>query len=161
MTGRGVWGVGVWVVAGSVALAVSAFAPVVTPTSPPVPRRPPPSSAVLRLDPVDSLARLAVSRDLFRSTRRAASVGYDPQRAAAPVEVNQVPKPALTLVGLVVGAEPTAIIEGFPGVEGSRVVRPGDQVSGIKVVAIMRDRVRLAGMDTVWLLQVREPWQRD
>jgi hypothetical protein len=100
-----------------------------------------------------------VSRDVFRSARRAAAIGYDPQRAAVPAEGNQVPKAALTLVGLVAGAEPTAIIEGFPGVEGSRVVRPGDQVSGIKVLAIMRDRVRLAGMDTVWVLQVREPWK--
>lgn len=161
MTGRGMWGVGVWVASGGVAFAVSAFAPIGGNAPPAFPRRSPPSSGVVRPYPVDSLARFAVSRDLFRSTRRPAAIGYDPQRAAAPAEANQVPKPVLTLVGLVGGAEPTAIIEGFPGVEGSRVVRPGDQVSGIKVVGIMRDRVRLAGMDTVWVLQVREPWQRD
>ena len=152
------WGVGVWVALGGVALAVSAFAPVVTVTPPAVPRRPLPLSAVVRLYPTDSLARAAVSRDVFRSARRAAEIAYDPQRAAAPAE-NQPPKPALTLVGIVGGAEPTAVIEGFPGVDGSRVVRPGDQVSGIRVVGIMRDRVRLTGMDTVWVLQVREPWK--
>jgi hypothetical protein len=161
MTGRGMWGVGAWVAAGSVALAVSAFAPIGGDAPPAVPRGVPPTPAAVRPYPVDSLARVAVSRDLFRSTRRPAAIGYDAQRAAAPSEASQVPKPVLTLVGLVAGGEPTAIIEGFPGVEGSRVVRPGDQVSGIKVIEIKRDRVRLAGMDTTWVLQVREPWQRD
>lgn len=111
--------------------------------------------------PVDSLARLAVSRDVFRSARRAPSVAYDPQRTAAPVEASQPPKPVLALLGLVVGAEATAVIEGFPGVEGARVVRVGDVVSGIRVQGIARNQVRLVGMDTVWVLQVREPWQRD
>ena len=148
-------------VSGAGAVLWVAVAPAVpVPTMAP-PRLSTPFHPAARLYPADSLARVTVARDVFRSARRAATIAYDPQRAAAPAEANQAPKPALTLVGLVGGAEPTAVIEGFPGVEGSRVVRPGDQVSGIKVVAIMRDRVRLAGMDTVWVLQVREPWQRD
>jgi len=159
MTMRWTWGVGAWVVAGGVALVGSAFAPVVTRTSPAALRRPSPPSAALSSYPVDSLARVAVSRDVFRSGRRPGSVAYDPQRAAAPVEVTQPPKPVLTLLGLVAGAEPTAVIEGLPGVEGSRVVRVGDAVAGIKVQSIAGDHVRLVGMDTVWVLRVREPWK--
>jgi len=149
-----------WSFAASGAGAVfwAAVAPAVTSPGIGPPRLSTPSHASSPLYPADSLAHLAVVRDVFRSARRAAEIAYDPQRAAAPAE-NQPPKPALTLVGLVGGAEPTAVIEGFPGVDGSRVVRPGDQVSGIRVVGIMRDRVRLTGMDTVWVLQVREPWK--
>lgn len=146
------------VVTGAGAVLWAAVAPPVTVPGIAPPRLSPPFHASLRRYPTDSLARVTVSRDVFRSARRAAAIVYDPQRAAAPAE-NQPPKPALTLVGLVGGAEPSAVIEGFPGVEGSRVVRPGDQVSGIRIIGIMRDRVRLAGMDTVWVLQVREPWK--
>jgi hypothetical protein len=73
--------------------------------------------------------------------------------------VDRPPKPALALLGLIAGAEPTAVIEGLPGVEGSRVVRVGDVVSGVRVVRIGVDHVRLVGMDTVWVLKVREPWR--
>lgn len=159
MVGRGMWGVGVWVTLGGVALAVSAFAPVVSLAPPAVVRRPPRAFAVLRPYPVDSLARLAVARDLFRSARRAPAIAYDPQRAASPVEAPQPPRPVLALLGLVTGAEATAVIEGFPGVEGVRVVRVGDVVSGLKVKHIESDRVVVVGMDTTWVLRVREPWK--
>jgi hypothetical protein len=152
------WGVGVWVLLGVVALAAATFAPVVESAQPDLLRRPPPPSAALRTYPADSLARLTVSRDVFRSTRRPSSIAYDPQRAVAPVENNQVPKPVLALVGIVVGSEPTAVIEGIPGVEGSRVVRAGDVVSGLRVARIAADRVVIVGMDTTWTLKVREPW---
>jgi len=99
-----------------------------------------------------------VSRDVFRSARRPSPIVYDPQRAAAPVEINQPPKPALALVGIVAGPEPTAVIEGFPGIEGGRVVRAGDVVSGLRVKRIDGDRVVIVGMDTTWVLKVREPW---
>jgi hypothetical protein len=153
------WGVGMWVVAGGVALAVSGFAPVVTLTPSAALRRPSPPSAVPSPYPADSLARLAVVRDVFRATRRPPSLAYDPQRAATPVDVSQPPKPTLALLGLVAGAEATAVIEGLPGVEGARVVRVGDVVSGVRVVRISADQVRLVGMDTVWVLRVREPWK--
>jgi hypothetical protein len=146
-------------VSGAGAVLWAAVAPAVAVPGIAPPRSSRPFHAASRPYALDSVARLAVARDVFRSARRPAGITYDPQRAAAPAEANQPPKPALMLVGIVAGAEPTAVIEGFPGVDGSRVVRPGDQVSGIKVVGIMRDRVRLAGMDTVWVLQVREPWK--
>jgi hypothetical protein len=65
----------------------------------------------------------------------------------------------LVLVGLVDGSPATAVIEGFPGVEGARLVRVGDVIAGVRVAAIGSRTVRLAGMDTVWTLTVREPWQ--
>ena len=118
-----------------------------------------PSHASTRSYPADSLARVAVSRDAFRSARRAAVIAYDPQRAAAPADVDQAPKPVLALVGLVAGAEATAVIEGFPGIEGARIVRVGDVVAGLRVKQVVSDRVTIVGMDTTWILKVREPWK--
>jgi hypothetical protein len=108
---------------------------------------------------VDSLARSAIARDVFRASRRPAAVSYDPQGAVAAVGANQAPKPALALLGLVGGDEATAVIEGFPGIEGARVVRVGDVVAGLRVKHIASDRVTIVGMDTTWTLKVREPWR--
>jgi hypothetical protein len=51
----------------------------------------------------------------------------------------------------------TAIVQGFPGTEGVRVVRVGEVVGGLTVRAITRNEVRIAGMDTTWILRVRTP----
>lgn len=94
------------------------------------------------------------TRDLFRASRRAATIAYDPQSAvAAPSPA--VPKPVLTLVGLVACDDPSAVIEGFPGVEGSRVVRVGDVVARLTVRRIAEGEVRIAGMDTLWVLTMK------
>jgi len=69
------------------------------------------------------------------------------------------PKPTLILDGVVNGVDPSAVIEGLPGVEGSRVVRVGDVVAGLQVKRITDSRVVIAGMDTTWVLEVREPWK--
>jgi len=98
-----------------------------------------------------------VARDLFRATRRAPEVVYDPTRLAQLAAAPTVPKPVLTLVGLVAGADPTAVVIGLPGVEGPRVMRVGDQVARITLKAIARQEARLEGMDTTWVLRVREP----
>ena len=108
--------------------------------------------------PIDSLARIVVSRTPFRAARRAAAMPFDPtasSRQTAPAVVS--PKPVLTLSGVVWGVEPAAIVEGLPGVERPKVVRRGEAVSGIKVTRIERERVWLAGLDTVWALRVKEP----
>lgn len=149
------WSLTVSGVGAVVCAALAAVLPAPQPDAPRLYTRP---HAVPRLYPADSLARLAVSRDLFRTARRPSALAYDPQRAAAPVESYQVPKPALALVGLVTGADPSAVVEGWPGIEGSRVVRGGDVVAGLRVKQIGRDRVVIVGMDTMWVLKVREPW---
>ncbi len=161
MRNVGTWGVGAWVLAvtGALALLWAGLASIAGPApASPVPRRPSPSAPV-RLYAADSLAAAIVARDLFRAGRRPAGVVYDPSVVAAPAPAFAVPKPALVLVGLVHGADPTAVIEGFPGIEGGRVVRAGDRVGELRVVGITSDRVRIVGMDTVWVLKVREPWK--
>jgi len=108
--------------------------------------------------PAESLTRVVVARDAFRVGRRTALVPFDPMRGAEPV-VEAAPKPVLTVVGVVAGRESAALLEGFPGIEGTRVVRVGDVVAGLRVRSISRMAVRIAGMDTVWTLTVREPWR--
>jgi hypothetical protein len=107
----------------------------------------------------DSFSQATISRDLFRAGRRPASVAYDPARSDQAVVAEVPPKPGLMLVGIVAGLEPTAVIEGFPGIEGARVTRVGDVVAGLRVQRIDATGVRVLGMDTVWLLKVREPWR--
>ena len=147
------------VVTGAGAALWAAVAPAVAVPGVIPSRRSTPSYVSSRPSPADSLARVAILRDVFRSARRAAAVRYDPQRAAAPIESSQAPKPMLALLGLVAGAEGTAVIEGFPGVEGLRVVRVGDVVAGLRVKQIDSNRVVIAGMDTTWVLRMREPWK--
>ncbi|MGH7530058.1 MAG: hypothetical protein ACREMN_06715 [Gemmatimonadales bacterium] len=87
-------------------------------------------------------------------------MAYDPARGTTPLpQPPAVPKPTLLLVGLVSADQPSAVIEGFPDVQGSRVVRAGDVVAGLRVTRILADRVVVVGMDTTWQLKVREPWR--
>jgi len=99
-----------------------------------------------------------VSRDPFRLGRRPAVIAYDPVRLAEQL-APATPKPVLLLVGVLSGADPSAVVEGFPGVEGSRVVRVGDIIAGLRIKQIANNRVVIAGMDTTWVLQVKEPWK--
>ena len=105
----------------------------------------------------DSLGRGLIARDPFRATRRASDAAYDPLRAAAPA-VAAPPKPALVLTGIVWGATPQAVLEGIPGVDRPRVLRAGDVVAGLNIKRIEPTRVTVIGMDTVWVLTVRQPW---
>jgi hypothetical protein len=144
---------------GSVALVRVAAWPIVQVELPPAPEAAPgaPRDPAPRLA-ADSLAGL-VARDPFRVARRPAPTVYDPLRLAEQL-APAPPKPVLTVVGVVSGPEPAAVIEGLPGMEGSRVVRVGDVVGGgLRVKQIDRDRVVIVGMDTTWVLKVREPWR--
>ncbi len=102
---------------------------------------------------LDSLARLVIARDLFRPDRRPAPSRFDPNRLA--IAAAPPPKPVLTVRGIVASDSPRALIEGFPGVPGSRLVRPGETFGGIRVIAIGPGAVRLSGLDTTWLLALR------
>jgi hypothetical protein len=99
-----------------------------------------------------------VARDPFRIGRLPAITAYDPVRLSQPV-LPPPPRPILTLVGLVNGAEASAVVEGLPGIEGSRVVRVGDIFAGLQIKQIANNRVVIVGMDTTWVLEVREPWK--
>lgn len=159
---RRTWRVGAWLLLGTGLLAavVAAVMPVI-PSA--VERRTthnaPPASPSRDSYPADSLAQAVVSRNVFRTTRRPAPVAYDANALSGPVGEPPMPKPMLALVGIVEGDAPTAVIEGFPGVDGPRVVRIGETVAGLRVTRIARAEVRIAGLDTVWVLRVREPWR--
>jgi len=104
----------------------------------------------------ESLASLAAARDPFRATRAPAAVPFDPVTGAdAPPPPPRQPLPPLTLVGVALGAEPAALIDGLPGTETTRVLRLGETVSGYTVRRIEEDRVIIAGPDTTWSLIVR------
>ena len=117
------------------------------------------------VDGVDSIRRAApesvaaiVLRDPFRIDRRPAATAYDPLRLAESL-APRPPRPTLVLAGIVEGVQPSAVVEGFPGIDGSRVVRIGDIVSGLRVKSISKSGVVIVGLDTSWALQVREPWK--
>ena len=105
----------------------------------------------------DSVAAI-VSRDPFRIGHRPALAAYDPLRLAEQL-APPPPRPALVLVGVMDGVTPSAVVEGFPGVEGARVVRPGDVIGGLAIKKVGSGRVTITGLDTTWVLQVREPWK--
>ena len=108
----------------------------------------------------DSLPGGTIAHDPFRIARRPAAVPYDPLRVGQP-PAPVLPKPTLGLVGIVWdgGADPTALLEGLPGVDGPRVVRAGEAIGALCVKGITPDRVVIVGLDTTWVLTVREPWK--
>ena len=99
-----------------------------------------------------------VSRDPFRIGRRPALLAYDPLRLAEQL-APPPPRPALVLVGMMEGLDPSAVIEGLPGVDGARVVRVGDVIGRLAIKKVGSGRVVITGMDTTWVLEVREPWK--
>ncbi len=105
----------------------------------------------------ESLGHVVEQRDLFRLARAPAATGYDPLRGAGG-DAPPPPKPALALVGIVLGTQAAAVIEGLPGVEGPRVVRRGETVGALSVRDIRQDHVIVVGLDTTWTLKIRSPW---
>lgn len=103
----------------------------------------------------DSLAEAATRRDPFRLARSAApeqfSAATPPVAYAAP----RPPRPQLVLVGVVLGRESAALIDGLPSLEGSRVMRLGERVGDYVLRAVASDHVVIAGPDTTWTLRVR------
>ena len=153
--------IGAWacVVIGVAALGWSA-GPLPVPTLTPAAALAAKTRARLPRDSAADVQRTIAARDVFRAARQPAGMAYDPQAAIAPaVSAPAVPKPTLALVGVIGGDDPTAVIDGLPGVEGSRVVRIGDVVGGLVVRRIANGDVRITGMDTVWVLKVRETWR--
>jgi hypothetical protein len=109
---------------------------------------------------VDSLSRAIVTRNPFRIDRASAAVSFNPDVAAgtapAPTPPSAPPpRPALSLVGLILGPEPAALVDGFPGVEGSRTLRVGEGVARYVIRAIGDGHVVIAGPDTTWTLRLR------
>jgi len=108
----------------------------------------------------DSVLTALVAHDPFRLARRPSVTTYDPTRLAQP-STPPAPKPMLSLVGIAWddGHDPTALVEGLPGIDGPRPLRRGETVAGLRIKAIRADRVVIIGLDTTWTLTVREPWR--
>lgn len=106
----------------------------------------------------DSLAPL-VNHDPFRLNRSPAAVPYNSLDTVANVALPPPVRPQFILTGILWGAQPTAVMEGIPGTDGPRLVRPGDVMNGFRVVRITRDGLTIRGADTTWNLAIREPWR--
>lgn len=118
-------------------------------------RSEPPPAAVARPD-LGAIGR----RNLFRASRSATLTRYSeaPARPAPSQVPQRPPKPVIAVTGIVGGPVWAAVLEGLPGLEGSRVLTAGDSAAGIRVLRITRFMVTLRGFDTVWNLGVRQPW---
>lgn len=105
----------------------------------------------------DSLARAITARNLFREGRVPATVGFNPDAPAGapPAAAPRTPRPQLVLVGVVLGREPVALINGLPGAEGTRVLKAGERFGDYVVRTIAQGGVVVAGADTTWTLRVR------
>lgn len=105
------------------------------------------------------LLRLASSTTPFRRDRRAPTVRYGlPAGPPEPPPPPRPPKPLLQLTGIVWGAEPAAIVEGVPGIEGPAVFTVGQTIGGLSLTRLKADQAEFAGLDTAWTLKVRMPW---
>lgn len=142
------------VAAGWSALSPSALAPRVLAATPPHTEMQPTATPY----PADSLAGAIAVSDPFSPLRRAPALPYDPARGDAPPDPKPA-KPTLVLRGLVWGRYPAAVLEGFPGIDGPRVLHAGDTLSGLTLRHLDSVRVIISGLDTAWTLRVRNPWQ--
>lgn len=134
-----------------------------------LPQAPPPPVAVpvagiapAAAEPVpDSALANLIARTPFRAGRAPAAVRYDPEGPKAPVATPSAGpvRPSLVLTGIIWEEEPAAVVEGLPGTDGPRVVRPNDVIGSLRVRRIGQQQVVIGGEDTTWTLRVREPWK--
>lgn len=108
----------------------------------------------------DSIAQLGtriVDGDVFRVDRKPAAVPYRMAGDSAPSAPTPppVPKPVLTLVGIVGGPPWAALIDGVPAQTGTVLVHPRDSIGGLRVRDVSAVQVTLTGLDTVWHLTTK------
>ena len=104
---------------------------------------------------VDSAVEAIRRAAPFQPTR----IPVPPTRASASVASVALPppRPVLTLTAVGGGRSPVVILDGVPGMEGSRLVRVGDSLGGLTIRKIIRGVVTIVGYDTTWTLAVKEP----
>ena len=107
-------------------------------------------------DPAGELMKLADKVAPFRATGEVPSIRFG--EAPPPPTPPPPPKPALSLSGILWGKEPAAILEGIPGREGQVVLRQGHGDGVLRVTRIDTASVVITGLDTTWVLRVRQPW---
>jgi len=117
-----------------------------------------PPQARASTGPVD-LITLARRTTPFRLGRKPPPERYGAPPVSVAPPPSPVPKPQLTLSGILWGREPAAIVEGVPGQEAPVVLRPGESIGPFRLIRIEAGRAVIQGMDTTWTLTVREPWE--
>lgn len=118
--------------------------------------------------PVDT-ARLATAarvirdRNPFRLERQPTDTAFDPWAPVEPVGTVAAPpappRPHLTLVGILGGPPWHALLRGIPGREAGVILRLGEEAGGIRLEKLHADTARLAGLDTTWVLTLRQAWR--
>ena len=118
-----------------------------------------PAGVVLPAFDVDSLGQVMVRAAVFRERRTLAQVAFDPVHGPggnqSPAPVAGPPRPAILLVGIAWSAAPVALLDGVPGVDGSRAMQRGDTAGGLRVRRITPREVVMTGYDTTWTLRIR------
>jgi hypothetical protein len=119
----------------------------------------------LRRTSIDSLEKMAAhiaAHDPFRLDHHPASVPYRPGldgvAAVAPLPPKPT-KPHLAVAGILGGPPWTALLDSVPGRDGSVLVRKGDTLGGLRIRSVGRDTVIVQGIDTLWNLVIKRPWQ--
>ena len=114
--------------------------------------------AALDGDSLAAAADYAAEHDPFRLARRPSDVPYVPGVEGAAPEVPPLPKPVLSLRGIVGGDPWQGVVDGLPGVGGSTVVRQGQVIGDLRISLVTRDLVVVEGMDTTWSLRIERAW---
>lgn len=106
-----------------------------------------------------ALLRLGTRRSLFRAHQRPPNIRFGSiPPAVALSSTPPIPKPALRLTGVLLGDSAVALVEGLPGFDQAVAWGEGQSQGEFRLVLVARNRVTITGMDTTWLLTVREPW---
>jgi len=108
-------------------------------------------------DSISALVALAGTRSPFRF--------IDPEPVATseepltPLSSTVAPTPTFLLKAIVGGPPWQAVIQGVPGSEGDRVVRQGERVADLTVLAIAREAVVIRWIDSTWTMRLdpRQP----
>ncbi len=105
----------------------------------------------------DSIALRVIARNPFRAHRTPAQARFSPDAppGSVPPPMPGPPRPSLTLVGVVLGSDPAALVDGLPGTESTRALRIGESVAGYRLREVSADRAVVVGPDTTYVLQVR------
>ncbi len=104
---------------------------------------------------LDSLTRSAARRDPFRVARTAAAVPYGSPDVPLAAPAARPPRPVPVLVGIVGGSEPTALLDGLPGTDGTRALRMGERMGDFMLRQVAADHVVIETPDSTWTLRLR------
>lgn len=149
-----------WVLCGTLVVAATAraYGSAREPASPapPLPNITSPVASIAA-DSLSSLADRIVEGDIFRLSRRPASVVFG-SSATNDSPAAKPPKPSLVLTGTIGGPPWLGILDGVPGHDRSVLVHARDTVAGLRVRSISANRIVIVGSDTTWRLTVRRAW---